>query len=134
MNPNSKQFKDLQKIWYDKIKKAGFNEIEQPNGLLISWESSRFKEYKLNGQSIEGWQVMKNAQIEYYTMARQWLHEHTFKSKKDKHLWELHADGVSYREIQKLTGINFKVVQRKMKALVEIMFQERKLNDVDDTE
>lgn len=140
MNPNSKQFKELQKTWYDKLKNTkskqypeGFNDIEQDNGMLKTWESSHYTKHKYNGLTLESWLVSKQAQVEYYTLARQWTHEHKFKSKEEKKLWELHAEGMSYREMQKKTGINYSVLSRRMKALAMQMFAERKAED-DDTD
>jgi hypothetical protein len=132
MNPNSKQFKALSKTWAEKLKKSGFKDIEQPDGHLITYETSKYNSSHHNGQSLSAWLTMKEAQQRYYQLACQFLHDHTFDNDKEKMLWEKHSDGISYREIQKLTGVNYITAGKIIRKLAKIMFEERKYDNDDD--
>jgi hypothetical protein len=124
MDRNSKEFKDLQRKWYAKAKKSGYEDIEQADGNLKVWHSRLFQ---INANDITG-----EAKKEYYRLAGQFLHAHKFENKGDKIMWELHAGGMSVRDIAKeLKRLGFKTsrnrvhkkdsVHDKIQALVRIM-------------
>ncbi len=91
MNHRSKSFKALQKVWEKKLSDSGLENIEQPDGNLKLWTSSFFK-VRYNATLFE-------AKEEYYRMASQFLHDHRFEADAHKKMWELHANGVSMRNI-----------------------------------
>ncbi len=93
MDPNSKEFKALQKKWYGKLKAEEFNDIEQADGNLKTWASSAFS-HNFNETLFE-------AKETYYRLARQFLHSHPFQDKKEHLIWSLHSEGVSVRNIVK---------------------------------
>lgn len=80
----------LTKEWYDKLKKAGFKDIEHDENTLIFWDTNRLSRKDLN--------VLKNAQ-DYYILAEHFLNDYKFKSNYQKTIWEYHANGLSAREI-----------------------------------
>lgn len=97
---NKESLTDLQKKWYEKLKKSGFEDIESSNGALKVWASSYHK-LRLS-HNFE----YKEA---YARKAGQFLHEHKFSDSRDRHVWEMHCEGISIREtVKRLKKKNFK--------------------------
>lgn len=92
----SKEFKDLQSKWYSKLKKSGFDDIEVGEKRLRFVGSSWHSEYRrYNKDKIE-------AKENYYRLAGQFTYDNVFKDELEKHIWRLHAEGFSIREIAKI--------------------------------
>lgn len=90
MNPKDKDFKKLQDLWYAKLEKSGFKDIEQDEQYFKSSpDIFRAKPDK----------VWIESKIEYYRLAGQMLHDYTFQSNLEKIVWELHSDGKSLDKI-----------------------------------
>ncbi len=93
-------YKSLRAEWYAKLKKEGFEDIEQntsdENPFLKNWDSSYFyrKEHKMGAARME-------AVKDYYLLAVQFLSVHNFKSKLEKEIWRLHSEGHGVRVISK---------------------------------
>lgn len=79
----------LQKIWYEKLKKSGFDDIENENGELTRGLP------RVTNQAPIQIEVIQH----YYSWARSFLHEHEFKSEFEKAVWELHSEGIAVRAI-----------------------------------
>ena len=101
MNPfKSPEFKELERLWYDKLKEEGFQDIEESpdkaergsgERMLVRSHSADFK--RVPRSNIE-------SSYEYYYFASQFLlHENGFKNEKHRKVWELHCEGVPEREI-----------------------------------
>lgn len=93
MNPNSKEFKKLQKEWDAKLKNSGFDDAEQRDGRLKVWHNHYFTNRHSPDQFI--------TQEIYYRIATDLLTEYKFANDKEKLIWRLHAEGLPYREIYK---------------------------------
>lgn len=90
--------KTLQDEWYARLKAEGFNDIEDTNSprqMLKSWHSTLFI-HRFDKERF-------NARQQYFEMATHFLHSFKFASALERHIWELHADGKSLREIAKTT-------------------------------
>lgn len=96
MDRNSPQFKKLQKQWYEKLAKEGFEDIEQTDGNLKVWTSHIHRSL----QSLAN-PTLREAKETYYRLASQFLHEFVFPDQKTKKIWQMHSDGISYRHIAK---------------------------------
>lgn len=102
MQPMSKpqtkaQFLKLQAAWYAKADKAGFKDIESPDGkYLKQWDSHWFKARYTPQQ-------FKDKQ-NYWQMCRDFLHQYKFKSERDRRIWELYTDGHGCVYISKNAG------------------------------
>jgi hypothetical protein len=97
-------FKALQDEWYAKLKKKGFEDIEDtdsPQQYLKSWHSQYFQ-VKYTATTFE-------AKQEYYQMALSFLNDHRFANRKEKEIWKLHTDGLSLRKIA--STLNAKKIQ-----------------------
>lgn len=89
----TKEFLELNKKWQKKLKKSGFEDIEQDENSLKSWSMI----FLLNYEPIT-WK----AKEDYYRLAAQMLQDYKFSSKTEKFIWEEHAKGTSIRSIVKL--------------------------------
>lgn len=92
MKQKDQQYKDLQKLWYNKIQQGGFKDIEDTKtGLLKEWNFNFFR----NQFS----RVKYESTLEYYEKAKQILLSYGFKTDTQKRVWELHCEGFSERKI-----------------------------------
>ena len=97
--PQKKQFnkkteyEKQREIWYKKLKKSGFEDIEQDDFNLKTNSSVFFKNH-----TFEVW----TAKATYYQMASNFLEEYKFNSRIEKVIWEYHSNGISFRDISKL--------------------------------
>lgn len=115
--PINKEYQKLKKLWYKKLAKSGFRDVEQDEDNLKLW-SSRFARVP----------VLLGRQ-DYYIMATNFLTDYEFQSKIDEAIWAYHTEGISYRNIAKLlkkarvrkTGIV--KICNKVQALQKAMYE-----------
>lgn len=89
----NQDFKKLQDKWYKKLKKDGFEDIEDvEKDQLKNWSQNMFSK---SMTQAGGWQ----AKAEYYSLASRFLSEYKFSRSIDKVIWEYHAEGISNRDI-----------------------------------
>lgn len=91
-------YEELRDKWYKKLKKQGFEDIEDINGQLKMYSSTLLGNRKKVLVQHGGWQ----AKAEYYNLAGQFLNEYKFNTKLDKIIWEYHANGLGVREIAQI--------------------------------
>lgn len=93
------QFLDLRDKWYTKLANQGFEDIEDvhsPNEMLLAWHASDLPRRMTDNRHV--------ATVAYYEAARDMLNWYTFKNRQERRIWELHAEGISIREIVKRTS------------------------------
>jgi len=83
----------LKKIWYAKLKESGFQDIEYYEE--SSYGMNRFDKHPENPEVMQ-------ARADYYQMSTHFLSDHSFESDFEKDIWEIHADGISIRNITKV--------------------------------
>ncbi len=89
----TKEFKALEAKWDAKLKKSGFEDIEQrEDGNLKVWHSLFFK-VRCKGN------VSQQSKEEYYRLAGQFLNDYAFENETDRRIWELHSNGDGVRTI-----------------------------------
>lgn len=96
------KFLKLQNKWYSKIKKLGFEDIETASELLKRPTSVRRFGIKTRaplGDEAEQLRIIIDAKQVYYSMASQFLQNHSFDSKREKTIWMYHTEGLSVRDI-----------------------------------
>lgn len=86
----TKELKELEQIWYKKLKEDGFKDIES-GPYLKEWDSFYFQA-RHEPESFK-------LHADYYYLAHQFLHSFTFNSEYEKSIWDMHSRGLSYREI-----------------------------------
>lgn len=94
MSCPSRPSKALERLWYDKLKKEGFEDIENTTKRdrpLETWHRSKFGDLD---------PVLCEARRTYYDAALSLLHHHPFDKPIERAIWEMHANGLSKREIE----------------------------------
>ena len=103
----------IQKVWYEKLKKEGFEDLEsfdqkgEPKEIL-----------KTTVKPLpHGWE---NAE-QYYTYCRRYLHTGTFKSQTEREVWEMFSEGSSQREISRKLDLKRNTVLVTIEIHKELM-------------
>lgn len=91
----SQDYQTLKTVWYKKLEKSGFRDIEQDE---YNFRHVAHSSYFSRPQSLQSWRAKEG----YYTMARKFLHEYKFKSNLEKVIWEYHSEGIGHSAIAKL--------------------------------
>lgn len=92
MNVKKKQFRQLQKEWYKKLKDDGFDDIEPINNTPF------LKRHQYKTQEIY-WAGKDRLGEEYFRLASIWYWHGDFDSDWDRWVWLKHSEGRSEREI-----------------------------------
>lgn len=113
MNPfKGKEFKQLQKEYYAKLKESGFDDIENLDFAqepLKRWHSHYFKSRHRPAEFREI--------AQYYSSAKQILQSYSFANTVDRNIWEQHAEGHSVRKIASSLNIKIWVVHQCIKLI-----------------
>lgn len=89
----NKEFRELQKLWYQKLKAKGFHDIEKSEDRLALYESAYFSDTRrMTSEVMEARQA-------YYRIAGQFLHDHVFKNSFERKVWGWHSEGLPIRDI-----------------------------------
>lgn len=91
----TREFLALQKKWYAKLRDKGFRDIE-----VMDRDGSMDSPMLLDTASSIAANFDESRE-EYYRLARAFVFEADFQSAIARHIWTLHADGVTYRAIVK---------------------------------
>jgi len=116
----SKEFDELQKIWYDKLEKSGFVDVEKKETNLRTY---RYKGGDRHGQQSKAWQESK---IEYYDLATKFLNEYEFETRLQQIIWEYHTKAISVRDIANLLR-DVKVADLQKTAVWEVIRELRQI-------
>ena len=114
---NTDDYNKLQSEWYERLKKEGFNDIENSRTRLLNeWSVSFFRNYKdKNVYDVCEW---------YFDEARRILNEYQFNNDNDKAVWELHCEGRTIRQIAMKINIacfSRSTIHRKIKKLRKLI-------------
>jgi hypothetical protein len=87
-----KSYEEIRAIWYKKLEKSGFKDIEQDEDDLKVWSTlftrKRTKE-------------LKESREAYYYMAQSFLNDYKFANNIERVIWEYHTGGIGIRDIVK---------------------------------
>lgn len=114
-NPNDNdEFKKLEKIWYDKLKQTGFEDIESTTetcdpiaGTQRPLKASHNIRFRIKDQ------LQLKAKADYYILALALLNTYKFKNATHRRIWQLHCQGLSHREIAKAIAHYKKTYKRE---------------------
>lgn len=112
----SEDFLKLRREYYKKLKDKGFRDIEN-----IDWSTGDSGNL-LNGfghmDAVRRWSPESQR---YYELARQKANDMRSRkySKDDRKIWRLHAEGHSFRAIERTTGIPRARVSRTVKRIAK---------------
>lgn len=121
-NPfKTREFLALRRKYYEKLKEEGFEDIE-----ITDWSTGD------SGNLLRGFGHMDAIRRytpdkeRYYQLARQMIH--TLKArrapKEERKVWELHAEGVSFRAIERRLGISRNRVSKIVKRIEREMLDD----------
>lgn len=120
MAPRSRKgFKDLQVLWYQKLKDAGFEDIENTRiegAPLVYYHSHRF--------ATAYNPLFFSQRQEYYRLAGIFLYHHEFDSSTERSIWELHSEGLSIAKIAIRLKVKAYVAHRAILKLSQLMLKE----------
>lgn len=111
---NKAELAKLTKAWYKKLKKSGFEDIEQADGRLKDWHSFRFA---VAGQNP----VQMYAKTRFYDAAREMLTKYTFATAQDRKIWALYSEGESARGIARQLKLGRIKVNNAVNRLIKEM-------------
>lgn len=100
-------YNKLKKKWYAKLKKEGFQDIEQDEYNLKRW-SNEFtrpnhnvdnKKYDARPKKVRQKSDTFEWKRDYYYYAEHFLNNYKFKSERERVIWSYHVNGISMRGI-----------------------------------
>jgi len=95
--PSNKEYEKQRKIWYAKLKREGFTDIEDSETSLKQSSSTFYADVRRWTPAYE----LFRAKADYYYAANHFLTSHKFDSELEKIIWEYHSNGISIRNIVK---------------------------------
>jgi hypothetical protein len=128
-SPSSKEsYEEQRRVWYRKLKKEGFEDIEA-NDYDLRSPSYRFAHMDRRAKyTMEQAKIQWAAKQEYYYLANHFLNEHEFENNRERNIWEYHSNGVSIRDIvivlNKLPGrkkVNRDTIWKIIRKLSKLM-------------
>lgn len=109
-----KPSKSLIAKWDKKLAESGFDDIEHR-------ESENLKKHHSYWFAARYSPLAFESKRQYYDLATQYLNEGTFETERDKKIWSLHAEGLTYSEIGKIIKLHFTSVGKIVTKLKEGM-------------
>lgn len=91
-----RKFRELQAQWYAKLAAGGFRDIERGAEGRLPMADSTLR------VSIR--RARNSGRAEYFRRAGHWQHDAVWRSRLARRIWELHAEGMGYREICRALG------------------------------
>lgn len=107
------KFKRIEKTWAAKLKKSGFEDIEQADGNMKVWHSRLF----MNSYNVN----IRESKETYYRLTSQFLNDHVFESKLEYTIWAHHCEGRGRREITRLIRTKEHKVRKILDKLINLM-------------
>lgn len=118
---SSRDLKKLTDKWYRKLKKSGFDDIED-----TSRDDRPLK--KWHGYEVRlkhGADVTTTAMQRYYELARHFFNDHVFETSKEKEMWRMHSEGDSGATIAKRFKTSCSTAKRTIQRLAKLMLSQR---------
>ena len=112
-------FRALQQKWYKKLEQSGFKDIEDEKGRLKVYSGIGLSEDLPLPVSRTDYssKLYKESQAEYYRLAGQYLYDKKFKSPRDKQVWALHTQGLSFTVISEKLGLTRDSVKYRIRKM-----------------
>lgn len=118
---NSKE-KKLQKLWYKKLAKSGFKDVEvtpaRGEPTLERYGSYLLRQWNQTSSQLE-------ARQRYFELARQFYWDHTFETSKEKEIWKMHSEGLTGTDIANKFKTSKSTAKRIVQRLSKIMLSQR---------
>lgn len=125
----SKSFSKLEKVWYKKLRKSGFVDIEYDEKNLKQFSGKTSIDRDDGSSKLDGWHKMgattsirDHWKFNYYQRARDFLRTYEFKNKTERKIFEMHSEGIGIRVIAK----ELRTYRRKIHELLQALIKEMK--------
>ena len=112
-----KDFKALQKEWYQKLKEEGFRDIEDQKTGIVERPFSH-RRYRTD--------LFYQASVDYYLTMGHYLENGHIRSDLDRKVLEMHIEGRTYRAIAKELNQHTNTVYRKVQRYKKKAFARKK--------
>lgn len=112
LQPHCRSCRTLQTQWYEYIKESGFQDIEKKTHQNDKGSTSDFRS-RVDAKSVDAYQ----AKLNYFLWASDMASNGVFRDKRDKTIWEAHADGVSRRKIAPKVDLEHSYISRKISQI-----------------
>jgi hypothetical protein len=126
-----KTLKQLQRTWYAKLKKEGFEDIESPKGGLKRSALGLLEHATYGDNAL--------TRASYYRMAGYLLHDYIFENQREKLVWSMHSEGKDQRTMikelrrRRMRGANFDAIRATIQKL-EAEMKKRYQDNVESSE
>lgn len=110
----SKEYIALQKEWYEKLKREGFDDLEYfyDNGEAREWLKGTSKFVSMETEEVHNPSLTYDNTLDYYLKVDKILETTLFDSEEHKYIFTLHTEGLSLRKIAKLVNFSHPKVLR----------------------
>lgn len=111
-------YKELKVLWYARLKKSGFNDIEDINAPDLRLNNAdAFSKSDKYGQHTPEWRRSKE---EYYQMASYFLNHYKFESNIDRIVWEYATNSIgSYAIVDTLKKTKISMTLFEVKKILQ---------------
>jgi len=97
-----KQFRALQKQWYQRLKAEGFKDLEYAGSFTYPGQYAGKLAFTYDDDPVS-WESRE----EYYRVAGRYLHEHKFRNEKEREIFALHVEGNDKPDILKKLRLKY---------------------------
>lgn len=111
----------LQQEWYARLKREGFHDIET---VLPDGSSSPLLKPSPGAQGRRYRALEMETRQDYYTLAGQYYWANKWLKEREKEVWKLHSEGLSYRKIIKALRPTYKI---GLQSVTNIIKKHKKL-------
>lgn len=133
---NEKERKKLQKIWYQKLKDDGFEDLEyfdkktmEPELWLKGNSRTRNVDVTEMANVIAG--IAQTDTCNHFLDAAHLLLEDVFDNGVDKHIWMLYSEGKSIRQVMSQVDLPFSQVRKRINKYKGILTSRTPDNQTD---
>ncbi len=110
--------RELVREWYGKAAEAGLHDIEIPTA-----SGNMDGRMRTTVRTDAGSLLVREGEerAEYFRRARAFVHEHRWRTRGERRIWAMHANGATVEEIERAVELPHARVQRTIERLAAIM-------------
>ena len=116
-----KQYRKLQQKWYAKLKKSGFEDIEESEYKLKRYDSEWFNKH------VDS--LRHHSTSQYYVRCHQFGQSYKFESKREEKIWMNYCNGYTLEQIEELVPLKKSQIANIINKLKGIMDGEDRENN-----
>lgn len=136
------KFKQIQKYWYDRLEKDGFQDAEEEvkgeillkRYTLVRIRNNKRESTNQNNQRFDREAARAKYNYLFYTLCRQFLFMPELdvivkKNPKYRMIWEMYGEGITYERIAQQVGMKARGIRAVIAKLVPIMMEAHARDD-----